>query len=207
MVEAAPELQTSAHGDVRTGRDHSQPSVGSRTAVTGRRARSPLGARRGRFQRTRRASLRAITRADPSKPARFGHLRLSLRAPAELPDPSRRPGGRGVNRCVNVISHPSIHTSIHTTFTGSARRPRKLNRRAKLAPEMSGTGGIVAIRSGQRIRRRAARTMSREMTTKSSYPGIKNSDNRRTRLTWSQNFPEPRHGGNVDSTRWHGQPS
>ena len=172
MVEAAPELQTSAHGDVRTGRDHSQPSVGSRTAVTGRRARSPLGARRGRFQRTRRASLRAITRADPSKPARFGHLRRSLRAPVELPGPSIRPSGRGVNRGVDVISYTFIHTSIHTTFTGSARRPRKLNRRAKLAPEMSGTGGIVAIRSGQRVQCRAARTTSSAVATKSSESGI-----------------------------------
>ena len=185
---------------------HSRPSGRGRRSRAGAHAARLAHGRAG-FQRTRRASLRVITRADPSKPARSGHLRCSLRAPVELPGPSIRPSGRGVNRGVDVISYTFIHTSIHTTFTGSARRPRKLNRRAKLAPEMSGTGGIVAIRSGQRIRRRAARTMSREMTTKSSYPGIKNSRDHRKRLTWGQNFPEPRRGGDVDSTRWRGQPS
>ena len=77
-----------------------------------------------------------------------------------------------MNEGVNIISYPSIHTFIHTTFMGAADRSQKLVRRAMIAQEISGTGGFVAIRSGQRVQRRAARTTSSAMTTKSSKSGI-----------------------------------
>ena len=69
--------------------------------------------------------------------------------------------------------HTTMHTFIHTTFMGAAERSQKLVRRAKIAQEISETGGIIEIRSVGRSRRHAARTMSRAMRKKSSYRKIK----------------------------------
>ena len=112
-----------------------------------------------------------------------------------------------MNEGVNIISYPSIHAFIHTTFMGVAERSQKLVRRAKIAQEISETGGIIEIRSVGRSRRHAARTMSRAMEEKIVIPQNQNSRNRRGRLTSGQIFPEPRRGGDVDSTRLRGHPS
>ena len=125
----------------------------------------------------------------------------------ELPDSSRRPDWRGVNGGVNVIFSTSIHTFIHTTFTGSARRPWKPNRRAELALEISETGGLVVSRSGGRAQRCAARTRSSRKRRKHAKP--KNGEDRhhRTRFTPGQVCPPPRIGGDEESYRLWGSRS
>ena len=143
--------------------------------------------------------------SEPTRPVWTSPLHSSraCRAPGVVP-PARRAWCE--RRCEHHIL-PSIHTFIHTTFMGVTGRSQKLVRRAKIAQEISETGGIIEIRSVGRSRRHAARTMSRAMEEKIVIPQNQNSRNRRGRLTSGQIFPEPRRGGDVDSTRWRGQPS